>query len=121
MLKKEKQRKQRKISRVRKNLFGTAEKPRLTVFRSLNHIYAQLIDDSNSKTLVAASTLSKEIANDLIKAKTKTDKSKLVGILLGQKAVDLKIEKVVFDRGGFSYHGRVKAIGDGAKEGGLKF
>jgi len=121
MLKKIKARKERKIKRVRKNLFGTVEKPRLTVFRSLNHIYAQVIDDSNSKTLVAASTLSKEIADELANAKTKVEKSKIVGALVAKKAVEAKVEKVVFDRGSNRYHGRVQAVAEGAREGGLKF
>lgn len=121
MLKRDKQRKTRRILRVRKNIFGTSDKPRLTVFRSLNHMYAQLIDDTQGKTLVSASTLSKEIADAVKKAKSKTEKSKLVGELIGKKAVELKIEKVVFDRGLFAYHGRVKAVADGAREAGLKF
>ena len=121
MLKKIKLRNERKIKRVRKNLFGTPERPRLTVFKSLNHIYAQIIDDTQSKTLVAASTLSKEIADELANAKGKVEKSKIVGKLIGKKATELKIEKVVFDRGVNKYHGRVKALADGAREGGLKF
>ena len=121
MLKREKQRRIRKIVRVRKNIFGTSEKPRLSVFRSLNHIYAQLIDDSNSKTLTAASTKSKEIADELKKAKGKSEKSKIVGKLIAKKAIDLGIETVVFDRGYYNYHGRVQALADGAREGGLKF
>ena len=118
---KSKERKIRKIKRVRKKLFGTSERPRLSVFKSLNHIYAQVIDDSKSVTLVSASTLSKEIAEDLVAAKSKTEKSKIVGNLAAKKAAELKIEKVVFDRGLYKYHGRVKAVADGAREGGLKF
>jgi len=121
MLKKIKQRKERKIKRVRKNLFGTPERPRLTVFKSLNHIYAQIIDDTQSKTLVSASTLSKEIVDELANAKTNIEKSKIVGNLIAKNAVEKKIEKVVFDRGINKYHGRVKAIADGAREAGLKF
>lgn len=121
MLKRDKQRKTRGIIRVRKNIFGTSDKPRLTVFRSLNHMYAQLIDDTQGKTLASASTLSKEIADAVKEAKSKIEKSKLVGELIGKKAVDLKIERVVFDRGSFAYHGRVKAVADGAREAGLKF
>ncbi|MEN8191238.1 MAG: 50S ribosomal protein L18 [Bacteroidota bacterium] len=121
MLKREKQRKARKVFRVRKNIFGTGEQPRLTVFRSAKHIYAQLIDDTQGKTLVSASTISNEIADALKDAKSKIDKSKLVGKLLGERASDLKIKKVVFDRGGFTYHGRVKAVAEGAREAGLKF
>ena len=121
MLKRIKQRKVRKIKRVRRNLFGTSERPRLTVFKSLNHIYAQVIDDSQSKTLAAASTLSKDIADDLSNAKSKLEKSKVVGALLGKLALEAKVEKVVFDRGLYKYHGRVQAVAEGAREAGLKF
>lgn len=119
MLKKEKVRKQRKIFRVRKSIVGSSERPRLTVFRSLNHIYAQLVDDSQKITLVAASTRSGEIVDDLKKAKTKTDKAQLVGVLLAKKALEKEIKSAVFDRGGYSYHGRVKALADGARKEGL--
>ena len=121
MSKREKQRKLRKVTRVRKNIFGTSDKPRLTVFRSLNHMYAQIIDDSQGKTLASASTLSKEIVDAIKEAKSKTEKSKLVGKLIAEKAADLKIKAVVFDRGGAAYHGRVKAVADAAREAGLKF
>ncbi len=121
MLKREKQRKLRKVIRVRKNIFGTSDKPRLTVFRSLNHMYAQIIDDSQGKTLASASTLSKEITDAIKGAKSKTEKSKLVGKLIAERAVDQKIKAVVFDRGGSAYHGRVKAVADAAREAGLKF
>lgn len=121
MLKKIKLRKERKIKRVRKNLFGTSEKPRLSVFKSLNHIYAQVIDDSQSKTLASASTLSKEIVDELANTKSKIEKSKIVGNLVAKLAADQKIEKVVFDRGPNRYHGRVQAVADGARDGGLKF
>ena len=92
MLKKEKIRKQRKIFRVRKSIIGSSERPRLTVFRSLNHIYAQLIDDSKKITLVSASTRSGEIVDDLKKAKTKTDKAQIVGALLAKKALEKDIK-----------------------------
>ncbi|MBN1301301.1 MAG: 50S ribosomal protein L18 [Melioribacteraceae bacterium] len=121
MLKKEKARRARKIQRVRRKITGTAEKPRLSVFRSLNHIYAQIIDDSSSKTLAAASTKSAELAEDLKKAKTKVEKSKLVGTLIAKKAAEANVKKVVFDRGEYMYHGRVKAVAEGAREGGLEF
>lgn len=121
MLKKIKQRKERKIKRVRKNLFGTTEKPRLSVFKSLNHIYAQVIDDTQSKTLASASTLSKEIADELASAKSKIEKSKIVGTLVAKLATENNVEKVLFDRGLNKYHGRVQAVADGAREGGLKF
>jgi len=107
--------------RIRKIVKGTSESPRLTVFRSNKQIYAQIIDDGNSKTLVSASTLSKEIVDELANAKTNIEKSKIVGNLIAKNAVEKKIEKVVFDRGINKYHGRVKAIADGAREAGLKF
>ncbi len=105
--------------KIRSNISGTSQRPRLTVYRSLNHIYAQLIDDVNGTTLVSASSLSgKE------QAKTEDDKtttSKQVGAQLAEKAIAKGLEKVVFDRNGYRYHGRVKALADGAREGGLKF
>ncbi|MBU2506151.1 MAG: 50S ribosomal protein L18 [Bacteroidetes bacterium] len=121
MQKRDKLRLQRKVSRVRKNIFGTADKPRLTVFRSLNHIYAQLVDDSANRTLASASSKCKEISEELGKTKSKTEKSKIVGKLLSSKAVEVKVSTVIFDRGRYAYHGRVKALADGAREGGLKF
>ncbi len=101
--------------RVRSKIAGTSERPRLSVYRSLSGIYAQLIDDSTGKTLVQAS--SKDVKS---KAK-KTDVSKEVGMKLAEKALAAKIQNCVFDRGGFAYHGRVKALAEGAREGGLKF
>ena len=103
---------------IRRKISGTAQKPRLSVFRSNTDIYAQLIDDENGFTLAAASSKDKDIK---AQAGTKTEKSKLVGEAIARKAKDLGIEKVVFDRGGNLYHGRVKAIADGAREGGLVF
>lgn len=107
--------------RIRKKISGTAERPRLTVYRSLTHIYAQLIDDVAQKTLVAASSLSKEIEEDIKSAKGKSAKSKKVGNLLARKALENKISVVVFDRNGYQYHGRIKALAEGAREAGLKF
>src|SRR4051794_39686064 len=104
--------------RIRKKISGEATKPRLSVFRSNTDIYAQLIDDVNGHTLAAASSKSKDIAAQKV---TKTEKSKLVGAAIAQKASELGITKVVFDRGGNLYHGRVKAVADGAREGGLNF
>ena len=104
--------------RIRKKISGEAAKPRLSVFRSNTDIYAQLIDDVNGNTLAAASSKSKDIA---AQQGTKTEKSKLVGAAIAQKAVDLGIMTVVFDRGGNLYHGRVKAVAEGAREGGLIF
>ncbi len=107
--------------RVRKKISGTPERPRIAVFRSLNQIYAQIIDDTKSTTLVAASSLSKEIQDQLKDAKSKTDKSKIVGKYLAEKAIEKGITSVLFDRSGYRYHGRVQAVAEGAREGGLKF
>lgn len=104
--------------RIRKNSVGTAQKPRLSVFRSNTEIYAQIIDDENGKTLVAASSKEKDVVAQKV---NKTEKSKLVGASIARKAKNLGIEKVVFDRSGYLYHGRVKAMADGAREGGLQF
>lgn len=103
---------------IRKKVAGTAQKPRLSVFRSNKDIYVQLINDDAAQTLAAASSRDKDIA---AQTGTKIEKSKLVGQALARKAKDLGIENVVFDRGGYLYHGRVKAIADGAREGGLVF
>jgi large subunit ribosomal protein L18 len=107
--------------KVRRRLQGTPERPRLSIYRSLNHIYAQIIDDTTGKTLVAASTLSKDVRDQLNGVKGKIAKGKLVGIAAAKKALEKNIKEVVFDRGGFLYHGRVKAVAEGAREGGLKF
>ena len=103
---------------IRRKISGTAQKPRLSVFRSNRDIYAQLIDDDNGVTLASASSKEKDI---LALAVNKTEKSKLVGASLARKASELGLTKCVFDRGGYLYHGRVKAIADGAREGGLNF
>ena len=97
---------------------GTAQKPRLSLFRSNTDIYVQLIDDLNGQTLASASSKEKSIA---AQKATKSEKSKLVGEAIAKKAVDLGIKTVVFDRGGYLYHGRVKSVADGAREGGLQF
>jgi len=107
-------------SRVRKNVLGTAERPRLSVFRSLRHVFAQLVDDTTGRTLVSASSLSKETRGSA-GGKKKKEIGKAVGLLLAQKAKAAGIEAVKFDRGGYLYHGRVKALAEGAREGGLKF
>ena len=107
--------------KIRKRIEGSKEKPRLAVYRSLNNIYAQLIDDSTGNTIVAVSSLSKDLQSDLKSAKGKIDKSKLVGAFLAKKALEKNVKNVVFDRSGYKYHGRVKAIADGAREGGLVF
>lgn len=106
-------------TRIRKKVEGTSERPRLTVFKSLKHIYAQIVDDSTGRTLAYASTLSKEL-----KGKDEGDKkadAKRVGSLIAEKAKAAKVEQVVFDRNGFPYHGRVAAVADAAREAGLKF
>jgi large subunit ribosomal protein L18 len=104
--------------RIRKKVSGVAAKPRLSVFRSNTDIYVQLIDDTNGTTLAAASSKQKDIA---AQKAPKAEKSKLVGNAIAKKATELGITKVVFDRGGYIYHGRVKAVADGAREGGLQF
>jgi large subunit ribosomal protein L18 len=104
--------------RIRKKVNGTASAPRLTVFRSNADIYAQLIDDANGTTIAGASSRQKDIA---AQKAPKVEKSKMVGESIAKKAIELGIEKVVFDRSGYIYHGRVKAVADGAREGGLKF
>lgn len=115
----EKQQKRiRRHKKVRAKIAGTKEKPRLCVFRSVKHIYAQLINDENGKTMALADDL--ELKGTKVK-KNKVDIAKEIGKLIAEKAKDLKIEKVVFDRAGFKYHGRVKSLAEGAREGGLKF
>ena len=106
--------------RVRVKISGTPECPRLCVYRSLNNIYAQIIDDVNGTTLVACSTKEKAVAAQL-GDKTKVEQAKVVGIELAKKALAKGIEEVVFDRGGYLYIGRVESLADGAREGGLKF
>ncbi|HED05198.1 MAG TPA: 50S ribosomal protein L18 [Ignavibacteria bacterium] len=107
--------------RIRKSISGTSEMPRLTVYRSLNNIYAQLVDDTKGNTIVAASSLSKEIKEEIKDTKGKITGSKIVGNLLAKKAKKKKVNSIVFDRNGYRYHGRVKAVAEGAREGGLKF
>jgi large subunit ribosomal protein L18 len=104
--------------RIRKKISGTAVKPRLAVYRSNSEIYAQLIDDDNAVTITAASSADKDIA---AQKATKVEKSKLVGAAIAKKATELGLTTVVFDRGGNLYHGRVKAVAEGAREGGLQF
>jgi large subunit ribosomal protein L18 len=112
------QRRQKIRFNIRRKVSGTAQKPRLSVFRSNSEIYAQLIDDDNGFTLASASSKDKDIA---AQKGTKSEKSKLVGSAIAQKARDLGLEKVVFDRGGNLYHGRVRMVAEGAREGGLVF
>lgn len=110
----------RRQRRVRMNLSGTPERPRLNVYRSLSHIYAQVIDDVNGHTLASASTLDRKVVSQLA-GKTKVEQAKIVGKVVAERASDAGVTEVVFDRAGFLYHGRVKALAEGAREGGLKF
>ena len=111
------ERRQRIKYRIKKTISGTAQKPRLAVFRSNSEIYAQIIDDTKGVTLVAASSRDK----DLKASGTKTEKAKQVGEAIAKKALAAGIETISFDRGGYLYHGRVKSLAEGAREGGLKF
>lgn len=110
----------RRHKRVRAKVEGTTSRPRLCVFRSLNHIYAQVIDDSNGHTLASASTLEPEIKSEAV-GKVKTGKAELVGSQVTKRALSKGINQVVFDRGGYKYHGRVKALAEAARQAGLKF
>ena len=109
----------RRHKRVRQKISGNDSRPRLCIFRSLNHIYAQVIDDAKGQTLVAASTLDEEIKKET--KKNKTGRAGLVGALLAKRSAAKKISQVAFDRGGFKYQGRVKALAEAARKGGLKF
>ena len=104
--------------RIRKIVFGTKDQPRLTVFRSNKEIYAQVIDDTSSKTIVSASSKDKDLK---LKTSNKTEVSKIVGDSIGKKAIKVGIKKVSFDRNGYLYHGRVKSLAEGAREAGLNF
>jgi large subunit ribosomal protein L18 len=108
-------------TRIALKIRGTSECPRLTVYRSLKHVYAQIIDDSQAKTLVSASSLTKEFQPQLGDAKGQKEVAKRLGKFLAAKAAASKVQKVVFDRNGYLYHGVVKSLADGAREGGLKF
>jgi len=109
----------RRKMRIRKKVFGTPERPRLSVFRSSNHMYAQIIDDTHGRTLAAASTLAD--AADLPGHKGNIAAAKVVGAAIARRAIEARIQRVVFDRNGFLYHGRVKALADAAREAGLEF
>jgi large subunit ribosomal protein L18 len=111
----------RRHLRVRAKVSGTTERPRLNVFRSSAHIYAQVIDDTQGRTLVSASSLEPEVSERLTDGKTKTDKARVVGMVIGERAKDAGVSTVVFDRGGYKFHGRVKAVADGARAAGLDF
>jgi large subunit ribosomal protein L18 len=111
---------QNRKGRIRKRIFGTEQRPRLSVFRSAKHIYAQLVIDSTGSTILAASTLSPDLRAE-IGDLDKSDAAKKVGQWIGKKALEKNIQQVVFDRNGFLYHGRIKALADGARESGLVF
>jgi large subunit ribosomal protein L18 len=111
----------KKQARIRKKIAGTPQRPRLAIFRSAKHAYAQIIDDTTGKTLVFVSTLSKELKEEVKQAKTPIARFKMIGVAVAKKALEKNIKEIVFDRGGYLYHGRVKALADGAREGGLKF
>jgi large subunit ribosomal protein L18 len=107
--------------RRKKRMTGSAERPRLVVYRSLKHIYGQLIDDNSQKVLLSASNIAKDLKAQVSKAKNKTEASYMIGKSLGEAAGKKKIKNVIFDRNGYLYHGRVKAFAEGAREGGLDF
>jgi large subunit ribosomal protein L18 len=118
MQKQQKQKRyERRKMRVKSGMFGTESRPRLTVFRSNQHIYAQIVDDTKNKTVVSASDAKKGASGKI----TKTESASAIGEELAKKAIAAKIKAVVFDRNGFKYHGRVKALADGARKGGLEF
>ncbi len=112
---------ERRHRRVRAKVSGTMQRPRLNVFRSSAHIYAQVIDDTRSHTLVAASDLEEAVKDRAGEGADKSARAKAVGEVIAERARDAGVELVTFDRGGFLYHGRIKAVADGAREGGLKF
>lgn len=111
---------QRRHLRIRRHLGGGAARPRLSVFRSLNHTYAQIVDDARGVTLAAASTRDPDL-REAVKGKKKTEAGALVGEAIARRALQQGITQVVFDRGGYLYHGRIKELAEGAREGGLKF
>ena len=111
---------QRRHRRIRRKLAGTADRPRLNVFRSLDNIFAQVIDDEIGHTIVSASTIDKQLRGQM-DGKSKKEQAQIVGKAIAERAQEADVTEVVFDRGGYIYHGRVKALADGAREGGLKF
>lgn len=115
------QRRFKKKRMIRKKVYGTTERPRLVVFRSLKNIYGQLVDDTIKKTITTVSSRSKELQDQLASLPDKSQSARIVGKALATKALSLNIKKVVFDRNGYLYHGRVKALAEGAREGGLMF
>lgn len=122
MIKKNRNKSRERIKQhIKKTLYGTGERPRLAVYRSLKHLYAQLIDDEKGNTIAFISSRSKEIQEQLSQTKNNLEKAKIVGMSLAKKALNKNITTAVFDRAGYKYHGKIKAIADGAREGGLKF
>lgn len=117
---KSKEARKRRHRRIRAKISGTAERPRLNIFRSLGHVYAQVIDDQVGHTIASASTVDKQLQAEL-QGKTKKEQATLVGKYVAERAQAAGIKQVIFDRGGYLYHGRVKALADGAREGGLEF
>ena len=111
----------RKKKHIKQRIFGTPERPRLVVYKSLKHIYAQLEDDVNQKTITGMSSLSKDLQDEIGKAKNNMQKAEIIGAGIAKKALDLKIDEVVFDRNGYIYHGRVKAVAESARKSGIKF
>ena len=111
---------EKRKARIRKKVSGTPGRPRLSVYKSLNHIYAQVVDDSTGRTLASASTLSKAL-RDGVKDDAKTDAAKKVGTAVARAALEKGVQQVVFDRNGFDYHGRIAAVAQAAREAGLKF
>jgi len=107
-------------TRIRKKIYGTTERPRLTIYRSLHHLYAQVVDDSQAKTIASASTVAKDVRDKLKDVKGRKNLAKQVGMEVAKRAIEKNIKSVVFDRNGYLYHGVVKALADGAREAGLK-
>jgi large subunit ribosomal protein L18 len=107
-------------TRIRKKIYGTTERPRLTVYRSLHHLYAQVVDDSQAKTIVSASTIAKEVREALKGVKGRKNRAKQIGMEVAKRAIEKNIKTVVFDRNGYLYHGVVKSLADGAREAGLE-
>ena len=116
-----KEKRERLKTHIRLTISGTTEKPRLAVYRSLKHVYVQLIDDSTGRTLLSVSDLSREFKDEFGGTKGQIDRGKKVGLVAARKAIEKNVKKVVFDRGGYLYHGAVKAVAEGAREGGLQF
>lgn len=111
---------ERRHRRVRKKISGTGSRPRLNVYRSVIHIYCQVVDDAAGHTLVSASTVDRQV-RPMVQGRNKTEQARVVGQVLARRALDEGIKQVVFDRGGWAYHGRIKALADGAREEGLEF